>query len=121
MSMTGHTVLHWTPRILGILYAGLVSLFALDAWGTEAGFWRELAGFLVHLLPTYFILAALLIAWVRPRAGGLLFILLAVAMGFFFGWDNATTVLIVVFLPMVLGLLFIAAGSMMPGKLRPRH
>ena len=78
-------LLRWGPRILAILYAAFVSLFALDAWGTGAGFWEELAAFIVHLMPTYFVLAALVVAWSRPRVGGVLFIILATVFGAIFG------------------------------------
>lgn len=105
--MTGQSVLRWTPRILGVLYAVFISLFALDVWGTGAGFWEELAGFLVHLMPTYFIAAALVVAWKNPRLGGVLFILMAMAFGIFFFNGGVETLLLVALAPTAIGLLFL--------------
>ena len=51
MSTTYRSLLRWSPRALGAAYAVFISLFALDVWGTGAGFWNELAAFLIHLLP----------------------------------------------------------------------
>jgi hypothetical protein len=67
-------VLYWSPRILGILLAVFVSIFALDVFGEGQGFWQTAAAFLIHLLPTYLIVAALLIGWRREWLGGALFI-----------------------------------------------
>jgi hypothetical protein len=97
-----------------------ISLFALDVWGTGAGFWAELAGFLVHLLPVYLILAALVIGWRRPRLGGVLFLLLATGFGLFFGWNEPATLLLLALPPTVTGLLFIADDCVERPELRPR-
>lgn len=117
--MTTRTILHWTPRILGILYAAFISIFALDAWGTGAGFWNELAGFLIHLLPTYLIIAALVVAWKNPRLGGILFIVLATAMGLFFGIHDGAQLLLLAAVPTTIGLLFIGDGCIPRAELRP--
>ena len=91
MSVTWRNVLHWTPRVLGALYAVFISLFALDVWGTGAGFMSELAAFLIHLTPVYLIVAALVVAWRNPWVGGILFIALATGFGLFFGWRETST------------------------------
>lgn len=108
MTTNFRNVLLWLPRVLGLVYAAFISVFALDAWGTGAGFWAELAGFLIHLIPTYLILAALVIAWGRPRLGGILFLLLATGFGLIFGWNEPVTLLLLALPPTVVGLLFIA-------------
>jgi hypothetical protein len=70
----------WAPRVLAILFIFFISVFALDAF--EAGLpWREqVIGFLIHLLPTYILIALLITAWHFPLVGGLLFI----AIGIFY-------------------------------------
>ena len=113
-------LLRWGPRLLAIVYAAFVSLFALDAWGTGAGFWEELAAFIVHLMPTYFILAALVIAWRRPRVGGVLFIILATVFGAVFGRGDPTTLLLMVLAPTAIGLLFMCDGCLDKPELQPR-
>jgi len=66
----------WIPRILSIIYILFISLFALDA---EFGL-----GLLMHLLPTFVLIGALVLAWKRPFAGGLVFIILAVIFTIYF-------------------------------------
>lgn len=72
-------ILFWAPRILGLLFAAFISLFALDVFGAGYGFWEALAGFLIHLIPTYLILIALAVAWRWEWVGALLFAALGAA------------------------------------------
>ena len=72
-------ILFWTPRILCILFAVFVSLFALDVFGEGYGFWEAILGFLIHLIPTGIILVALAISWRWEWLGGVLFIALGTA------------------------------------------
>ena len=67
--------LYWLPRILGILFALLISIFALDSFGKSIPFIEAIVGFLIHLIPTYIMIAILLIAWKWELVGGILFIL----------------------------------------------
>lgn len=71
--------LYWAPRLLGLLLAGFLSLFAFDVFGTGASLLEEIGAFLIHLVPVYLVLIALLIAWRWEHVGGLLFIALGVA------------------------------------------
>lgn len=65
--------LFWTPRVLGILFALFVSLFALDVFGQGYGFWGTLFALFMHLIPVYVLLIALAIGWRWEWAGALLF------------------------------------------------
>lgn len=73
-------VLFWAPRVLGILFALFISLFALDVFGVGYGFWETILALLIHLVPVYLILVALAIAWRWERVGSILF----VALGFLY-------------------------------------
>jgi len=46
---------------------------------------EAVVGFLIHLVPTYIMIAILLIAWKRGLVGGILFILPGLFLIFFFG------------------------------------
>lgn len=74
MQPTSKRVLHWTPRVLGILFALFVSLFALDVFNESRGFWETALAFLIHLAPVGILLVLLGIAWRWEMAGGILFI-----------------------------------------------
>jgi hypothetical protein len=70
-------VLFWLPRGLAILFAGFISLFALDVFSEARGLRDTLMALLIHLIPTGLLLLALAIAWRWEGAGALLFIGLA--------------------------------------------
>ena len=71
--------LFWTPRILGIVFAVFLSLFALDVFGEGYDFWEAVAGFAIHLIPTGIVLVSLAISWRWERVGGILFVALGTA------------------------------------------
>jgi hypothetical protein len=71
--------LFWTPRILCLVFAVFISLFALDVFGEGYGFWNTILAFLIHLIPTGIILVVLAISWRWEWVGGILFIALGAA------------------------------------------
>lgn len=83
--MEGQTVaprrrglLFWAPRILAILFAIFVSLFALDVFTESRGAGATLLALLIHLIPTYLVVICLIVAWRREWVGAILFVCLAV-------------------------------------------
>ena len=66
-------MLIWTPRVLCILFAAWVSVFALDVFGEGRGFWKTSQALIIHLIPTWFILGALAISWRWEWVGAILF------------------------------------------------
>ena len=74
MKKSHHPLLFWSPRLLAIAFAVFLSLFALDVFDGERGFWDTALALLLHLLPTVFILLTLLLAWKWEWIGGTLFI-----------------------------------------------
>jgi hypothetical protein len=71
-------LLFWTPRILCILFAGFISLFAADVLGQGNGFWQTMLALFMHLIPTWIVLIVLAIAWRREWVGAIVFVLLGV-------------------------------------------
>jgi len=71
-----HRSLFWAPRVLALLFALFISLFALDVFGEGYGPWETILALLIHLLPTAMVLLALAIAWYWEGVGGILFIAL---------------------------------------------
>jgi hypothetical protein len=65
--------LFWAPRALCILFIAFVSLFALDVFGDGYGFWRTLAALVMHLIPSFVMVAALAVAWRWERVGTVVF------------------------------------------------
>lgn len=62
-------------------FALFLSLFALDVFDGQHGFWEMVLGFIIHLLPsTLLVLVVLIFAWRREWIGAVLFI----ALGLFY-------------------------------------
>jgi prolipoprotein diacylglyceryltransferase len=72
---TSVKVFHWLPRIICILAILFISLFALDSFAPGLTIWQQIGGFLIHLIPSFVLLAFLIIAWKWELAGGIIFIL----------------------------------------------
>lgn len=64
----------WVPRILAVLFALFISLFAFDVFEEGYSFWETVLALLMHLIPTGMVLLALLIAWRWEWVGAVLFI-----------------------------------------------
>ena len=67
-------LVHFAPRIAGVLAIGFLSLFALDAFGGDAPWHQQLLGFLIHMAPNFLLIALLVLAWRFERIGGALFV-----------------------------------------------
>ncbi len=78
MKSSNVKVLYWMPRILGLLFAGFISIFALDVFQENHGFWPTLLALAMHLIPTAILLVLLAVAWRWELAGFLAFSGLAI-------------------------------------------
>ncbi len=74
MNTSTKRLLFWTPRVLCILFAMFLSLFALDVFSEGYGFWETILALLIHLVPVYIVVIALVIAWRWEWVGAILFI-----------------------------------------------
>ena len=102
-------LLFWMPRILGLLLAVFVSIFAVDVFGAGNGFWKTVVALGFHLVPTALILIALAISWRRPWAGAILFAMLGgLYLVLFWGRFPASVYLIICGLLFVVAILFLA-------------
>jgi hypothetical protein len=66
-------MLFWSPRILCLLFAAFISLFALDVFDGHHGFWNTIVALLMHLIPTGLLLLILAASWRWEWVGGFLF------------------------------------------------
>ncbi|MBN2272949.1 MAG: hypothetical protein JXK95_01335 [Bacteroidales bacterium] len=110
---TSTEILQWTPRILCILAILFISMFALDSFSSERTFWQNTVAFLMHLIPSFVMLAILLVAWKYERAGGIILLVTSLAFsGFIFYHNFKRTDLFMTALvaTLALGVPFIVAG-----------
>jgi len=108
MSTPLKQILFWTPRIVGILFALFLSLFALDIFSMQLGFRDTIVGLFVHLLPSILLIIAIALAWRWEWVGTIIFLGWAVwyvstARGF--GWSVYA---IIAGIPALIGLIFLA-------------
>jgi len=80
---TSTKVLYWTARILCILAILFVSLFALDSVSSERTFWQNSTALLMSLIPSFVLLAALIIAWKWEKTGGIILTIIGLALSIF--------------------------------------
>lgn len=101
-------ILFWTPRLAGILFVLFLSMFALDVFGTVAGFWETLIALFFHLIPSILLTLAVVLAWKWEWVGAMLFIGWGIFYSFFaprgFEWSSF---LLIAVLPALIGLLFL--------------
>ena len=110
MKITARVLLFWIPRVLAILFALFISLFALDAFAVDKPFLEQAAGFLIHLIPTAVVVAALVIAWKRSLIGGVIFLLIGAAYVFQTLYQSWSVALTFSGIPLLTGLLFLLEG-----------
>ena len=77
---TSIAVLHWLPRIICILAILFISMFAFDAFAPGLTFWQQIGGFLMHLIPSFILLALLVVAWKWELIGGIIFTIIGLVL-----------------------------------------
>lgn len=123
-------IVHWIPRILGIMAIIFISLFALDSFKPGVPPWQQIAGFLMHMIPSFLLILFLVVAWKWELPGGIMFVILGLGfMPFIYMmnyhmnhsvWMSAGVVLMIN-LPFVLtGSLFITS-HILKNRHRPRE
>ena len=65
--------LFWTPRILCVLFAAFISVFALDVFEGHHGFWETALALAMHLIPTAALLLVLALSWRWEWVGAAIF------------------------------------------------
>ena len=101
--------LYWTPRILGITFVMLTVVLAMDSFQVGYSFWRAMVTFSIHLIPSYIMIAALLLAWWREWLGGIIFASFSVIYATL-GWQRfpLSTIALISGLLAFIGLLFLS-------------
>ena len=70
-------------KVVALAGIALLSVFALDVFGSGEPLPTVVVALLMHLLPSFALLAVLAMAWRWPLAGGLLFLLAGAAVFLF--------------------------------------
>ena len=67
--------IYWTPRILCILFLLFLTIFSLDVFDENLGFWGTILGLFMHNIPVFVLAIVLWISWYYEIVGGIVFIL----------------------------------------------
>jgi hypothetical protein len=106
-------MLHWMPRILGILAILFVSMFALDSFSPERIFWQNAVAFIIHLIPSFVLLALLIFAWKYEKTGGIIMLVFSFGFSIFvydINFKRTNSIATSLFDALILGFPFILAG-----------
>lgn len=105
-SKSGISKFIWVPRIIAIAFIIFLLLFTQDSGGSDL--WQRVLAFVIQALPAIVIAVCLAIFWRRPRAGGWVFIAIAVIFTFWFNsYARMDQFLIVSLPPLAVGVLFL--------------
>ena len=109
--------IHWLPRVLCILAILFITMFSLDAFDPKLTIWQQIAGFIIHSIPSFILTALLLISWKWELTGGIIFTVIGTLLSPFifiknFGmnhsvWLSLSVILLITFPFIVVGVLFI--------------
>ena len=71
--------IYWTPRILCILFLLFLTIFSLDVFDENLGFWGTILGLFMHNIPVFTLAIVLWISWYYEIVGGIVFILAGIS------------------------------------------
>jgi hypothetical protein len=113
MTTTKLRSFYWAPRILGLLFAGFISIFALDVFEHHQAFWPTVLALGMHLIPTGILLLLLALAWRWEWTGVVSFCGLALFYIFaFWGRFHFSVYLIIAGPLFLLGTLFLISWKL---------
>jgi lysylphosphatidylglycerol synthetase-like protein (DUF2156 family) len=79
MTISSSNALFWAPRILTILFALFLTVFALDVFTDTKGVLQTLTALVMHLIPALLVVVLLVLAWRWELVGVIAFTALAIA------------------------------------------
>lgn len=100
-----------------MLFAGFISIFALDSFEGHHTFFQKLGHFIIHLVPTAAVLASLWLSWYHRIIGGLVFMILGMVFTIHFGTWKGTGLFLTFSMPLFvtgLGFMFSRYGQLHP-------
>lgn len=119
---TSIRVFHWLPRIICILALLFISMFAADSFAPGQTIWQQIGAFLIHLIPSFILLALLIAAWKWEFIGGIIFIIMGLGLSPFIFMLNynrnhsigiSLLIILMITFPFVIaGILFIVSHQM---------
>jgi hypothetical protein len=76
MSGFSKRALFWTPRVLSIIFIAFLSIFALDVFDGHHSVRQMVLAFIIHQIPVFVLIAALILAWRWEWVGAAIYVAL---------------------------------------------
>jgi hypothetical protein len=117
-------ILYLLPRTLCILAILFISMFALDSFNGDDPLGTKILAFLIHLIPTYLMIALTVVAWKWENVGGILLIVTGIIGGGYlftinYGMNHSYWISLGIYA--MLALPFIIAGILFLWSFSLRH
>mgnify|MGYP001398950229 CR=1 FL=1 len=77
---TSVRIFHWVPRVICIVAILVVSMFALDSFGPGRTVWQQVGSLFMNLIPTFILIALLIVAWKWELIGGIVFTIMGLGL-----------------------------------------
>jgi len=100
-------ILYWSPRVLGLVFAFFMSLFATEIFNEGYSILKTTIGFLIQLIPALIILGFTAIGWKKNGWGAVLFTILAITYILYFKNQPWQTYAIISTPLFIIGVLFL--------------
>jgi hypothetical protein len=95
-------------------------MFALDAFAPGLTIWQQLGDFFIHLIPSFILLACLIVAWKWEYVGGIIFTIIGLGLSplvFMLNvnrnhisvWQSLGIIMMITFPFVVVGILFLVS------------
>ncbi|MBD3203462.1 hypothetical protein GF327_04150 [Candidatus Woesearchaeota archaeon] len=108
MELTRDKAVYWAPRILSISFILFFSMFSLDVFSENYTILETFAALFMHNVPTFLLVFALIIAWKKQAAGGILFLILGLISVLLFRTYQDPIIFLIISVPVIaIGLMFI--------------
>jgi len=102
------SLIFWTPRVLTNLLAIFLTIFSLDIFEMEKGFWNITLALFLHNLPSIGIILILVLAWRKEWIGAVIFPLFGLIYLFInLGKMHSSTFAVITSPLVLLGFLFL--------------
>lgn len=99
MKKTKRKYILFAAKVISIFYIALLTLFSFDS--------ENFIGLIIHLIPTMIFTICLIIAWFRPKLGGVLFALAGIGTIIVFNtYREAIPFITISTIPILTGILF---------------
>jgi hypothetical protein len=101
-------ILYWAPRILSILFALFLGIFALDVFGAGYSVGETIIALFMHLMPTFGLLIIAALAWRWEWIGAVTFAGFALwYLVMVWGLGDWVGLALLVVMPLIVGVLYL--------------